>query len=29
LEKVVLARAIWAHIQRKVLVDEGRTVIFG
>jgi len=30
LEKVVLARAIWAHVQRKVLVDdEGRTVIFG
>ena len=30
LEKVVLARAIRAHVQRKVLVDdEGRTVIFG
>ncbi len=29
LEKVVLARAIWAHLQRKVIVDEGRTVIFG
>jgi formyltetrahydrofolate deformylase len=29
LEKMVLARAIWAHVQRKVLVDEGRTVIFG
>jgi formyltetrahydrofolate deformylase len=29
LEKVVLARAIWAHLQRKVIVDEGRTVVFG
>jgi formyltetrahydrofolate deformylase len=28
LEKVVLARAIWAHLQRKVIVDEGRTVVF-
>ncbi len=28
LEKVVLARAIWAHLQRKVIVDEARTVVF-
>lgn len=28
LEKVVLARAVWAHIQRKVLCYENRTVIF-
>lgn len=28
LEKVVLARAIWHHIRRKILVHEGRTVIF-
>ena len=28
LEKVVLARAVWMHLQRKVIVDEGRTVIF-
>jgi len=28
LEKIVLARAIWAHLQRKVIVDEGRTVVF-
>ncbi len=28
LEKIVLSRAIWAHVQRKVIVDEGRTVIF-
>ena len=29
LEKVVLGRAVWAHIQRRVIVDEGRTVVFG
>jgi len=29
LEKVVLARAIWLHLQRKVIVDEGRTIVFG
>ena len=29
LEKVVLARAVWHHIQRKILVYDGRTVIFG
>src|SRR2546425_715819 len=29
LEKVVLARAIWHHIQRKILAYGGRTVIFG
>lgn len=28
LEKLVLARAVWAHIQRKVLCYENRTVIF-
>jgi formyltetrahydrofolate deformylase len=28
LEKVVLARAVWAHLQHRVIVDEGRTVIF-
>ena len=28
LEKVVLARAVWTHLQRKVIVYEGRTVIF-
>jgi len=28
LEKVVLARAVWMHLQRRVIVDEGRTVIF-
>jgi formyltetrahydrofolate deformylase len=28
LEKTVLARAIWAHIQRKVLVHGNRTVVF-
>ncbi len=28
LEKVVLARAVWWHIQRKVLVYRNRTVIF-
>jgi formyltetrahydrofolate deformylase len=28
LEKVVLARAIWSHLQRRVLVYENRTVIF-
>ncbi|MBE9536845.1 MAG: formyltetrahydrofolate deformylase, partial [Proteobacteria bacterium] len=28
LEKTVLSRAIWNHIQRKVLVYENRTVVF-
>lgn len=28
LEKVVLARAIWLHLQRKILVYRNRTVIF-
>jgi formyltetrahydrofolate deformylase len=28
LEKVVLARAVWAHLQRRVIVDDGRTIIF-
>ncbi|TMB61365.1 MAG: formyltetrahydrofolate deformylase [Chloroflexi bacterium] len=28
LERTVLARAVWLHLQRRVLVDEGRTVIF-
>jgi len=28
LEKVVLARAIWHHIQRKILVFDNRTIIF-
>ncbi len=28
LEKIVLARAIWSHLQRKVIVHSGRTVVF-
>lgn len=28
LEKIVLARAVWAHLQRKVLVHGNRTVVF-
>jgi formyltetrahydrofolate deformylase len=28
IEKVVLSRAIWSHIQRKVIVHNGRTVVF-
>lgn len=28
LEKAVLARALWAYFQRKIIVDQGRTVIF-
>ena len=28
LERIVLARAVWLHLQRRVIVDEGRTVIF-
>lgn len=28
LEKLVLARAIWKHVQRKVLVYENRTLVF-
>lgn len=27
-EKIVLARAIWSHIQRKVIVHNGRTIVF-
>ena len=27
-EKIVLARAIFAHLQRKVIVDAGRTIVF-
>lgn len=27
-EKIILARAIWSHIQRKVIVHKGRTVVF-
>ena len=29
LEKVVLARAVWTHLQRKVLSYDNRTVVFG
>ncbi len=28
LERVVLARAIWSHVQRKILVSDNRTVVF-
>jgi len=28
LEKMVLSRAVWAHLQNKVLVYKNRTVIF-
>jgi formyltetrahydrofolate deformylase len=28
LEKVVLARAIWQHLERNILVYDNRTVIF-
>jgi formyltetrahydrofolate deformylase len=28
IEKVVLSRAIWSHIQRKIIVHNGRTVVF-
>ncbi|NIA30573.1 MAG: formyltetrahydrofolate deformylase [Actinobacteria bacterium] len=28
LERVVLSRAIWAHVQRKILVYDNRTVVF-
>ena len=28
LEKVVLARAVWSHLQRKTLVFENRTIVF-
>ncbi len=28
LEKVVLSRAIWSHLQRKILVYGNRTVVF-
>ena len=28
LEKVVLARAIWHHLKRKVLVHDNRTIVF-
>lgn len=29
LEKLVLARAVWSHLQNKVLVYKNRTVVFG
>jgi formyltetrahydrofolate deformylase len=29
LEKLVLSRAIWLHMQRKILVYDNRTIIFG
>jgi len=29
LEKLVLSRAVWAHLQNKVLVYKNRTVVFG
>lgn len=29
LEKLVLSRAVWAHVQNKVLVYKNRTVVFG
>ena len=29
LERAVLSRAVWLHLQRKVVVHDGRTVIFG
>ena len=29
LERIVLSRAVWLHLQRKVVVHDGRTVIFG
>lgn len=28
LETVVLSRAVWAHLQRRVIVDGGRTIVF-
>jgi len=28
LEKVVLSRAIWSHLRRKIIVHKGRTVVF-
>ena len=28
LEKTVLARAVWSHIRRKIIVHDGRTVVF-
>lgn len=28
LEKVVLSRAIWSHLRRKIIVHRGRTVVF-
>lgn len=29
LEKIVLARAVWAHTRRKILVYKNRTIVFG
>jgi formyltetrahydrofolate deformylase len=29
LEKIVLARGIWAHLQRQTLVYQNRTIVFG
>ena len=28
IEKTVLSRAIWSHIRRKIIVHNGRTVVF-
>lgn len=29
LERLVLSRAVWLHLRRKIIVHDGRTVIFG
>lgn len=29
LERIVLSRAVWLHLRRKVIVHDGRTVVFG
>jgi formyltetrahydrofolate deformylase len=28
LEKIVLSRAIWRHLQHKIIVHKGRTIVF-
>jgi formyltetrahydrofolate deformylase len=28
LEKIVLSRAVWQHVRRRVLVHENKTVVF-
>ncbi len=28
IEKIVLSRAIWNHLQNKIIVHRGRTIIF-